>query len=56
MKAILEGLDEGDNQLILKQNNSKFVIYEILPRVYTIKDIAEAVYNMGDHKWTPQIE
>ena len=49
---IVVGLDEGDIQLILKQNNSNFVTYELSPGIYTIKDISEAVYTMGDHEGT----
>ena len=50
------GLDEYDIQLILKQCNSSFVIYEVSPRIYSIKDISEAVYTMGDHDVTLQYE
>ena len=32
------------------------MIYELSPGIYTIKDISEAVYTMGDHKGTQQIE
>ena len=35
---ILAGLDEDDNQLILKQYNSKFKTYKIFPGAYTFKD------------------
>ena len=48
------GLDEDDVQLILKQYKSNFVIYELSPGIYTIKDIAEAVYPMDDHERTFQ--
>ena len=34
---IVVGLDEDDVQLFLKQYNSKFVIYEFLPEVYSIE-------------------
>ena len=33
---IVVGFDEDDIQLILKQYNSKFVTYELLPGIYTI--------------------
>ena len=33
------GLDEDDKQLILKQNSSNFVTFEISLSIYTIKDI-----------------
>ena len=50
------GLDEDDLQLILKQCNSNFVTYEIVPGIYSIKDSSEAVHSMGDHEGTLQIE
>ena len=53
---IVIGLDEGDFQLILKQYFSKSVTYEILTGIYTITDISEVVYTMGDHEGTHQIE
>ena len=53
---IVVGLNEDDIQLILKQYISSFVTYELSPRIYTIEDIAEAVYTMDDHKGTLQIE
>ena len=45
---IVVGLDEKDNQLFLKQYKSNCVIYKIMPGVYTIRDIPEDVYKMGD--------
>ena len=36
----------------MKQYNSNFVTYETTPGIYTIKDIAEAVYPLGDHEGT----
>ena len=53
---IVLGLDEDDIHMILRQYNSNFVIYELSLGFYTIKDISEAVYAMGDHKGTLQIE
>ena len=47
---IVVGLDEDDIRLILKQYNEKFVTYEIPPVIYTIKDLQEAIYPLGDHK------
>ena len=44
------GLDKDDIQLIFKQNNLSS------PRIYSIKDISEAVYVIGDHEGTLQIE
>ena len=53
---IVVGLDEDDIQLILKQHHSNFVIYDLSPRIFTIKDISEAVDTMGDHERTPKVE
>ena len=53
---IVVGLDEDDIQLIVKQNNANFVFYELDPANYTIEDLQEAVYPLGDHKGTLQIE
>ena len=44
------------SQLILKQYNSNFVTYKITPGVYTIKDLSEAVYTMGELEKFLQIE
>ena len=53
---VVIGLDEDDIQLKVKQHNSNFVTYEIPPGVYSIKDISEVVYTIGDHKGTLRIE
>ena len=53
---VVVGLDEGDIQLILKQYKLNFVTYELLPRIYRVKEISEAVYTMGDHEGTLPIE
>ena len=53
---IAVGLDEDDIQLILIQYNSNFVAHEIFLGVYSIKGISEAVYTMGDHEGTLQID
>ena len=53
---ILVGLDEDDIQLILEQYSSNFVTYEIPHGIYSIKDISDAVYTMGDHDGTLQDE
>ena len=53
---IIIGLEEDDIQLILKQYNEKFVSYELDPGNYTIEDIQKAVYSLGDHEGTLQIE
>ena len=45
-------LDDHDIQVILKPCNSIFFTYEITPGIYSIKDVSEAVYTMGDHEGT----
>ena len=42
--------------MVLQQHNSNFVTHEIPPNIYTIKDISEAVYTIGDHEGTQQLE
>ena len=50
-RKIVVGLDEDDDiQLILKQYNSNFVTYELSPGFYSIRDISEVVYTMGEHE------
>ena len=39
-----------------KQYNSLFVTYELSTKIYSIKDISEAVYSMGDLERTLKIE
>ena len=53
---IVVSLDEDDIQLILKQYNAHFVTYEIDPSNYTIEDLQEAVYPLGDDEGALQIE
>ena len=53
---IAVGLEEDDIQLILKQYNGKVVSYELDPGNYTIEEIQKAVYALGDHEGTLQIE
>ena len=53
---IVVGLDEDDIRLILKQYNANCVTYELDPDIYTIEDLQEAVYPLGDHERTLQIE
>ena len=53
---IVIGLEEDYIQLILKQFNEKLVTYEVDPSNYTIEDIQKAVYPLGDHECTLQIE
>ena len=50
------GLEEDNIQLDLKQNNEKFITYELDPGNCTIKDLKQAVYPLGDHEGTLQIE
>ena len=54
--GILVGLDEEDIQLFLKQSNSNSVTYELSPGIYSMNDISEGVYKMGDHEGPLQIE
>ena len=42
--------------MILKQYVSSFVRYELDPGTYTIEDISEVFYKIGDHKGTLQFE
>ena len=53
---VVVGLDEGDIQMILKHNNANFVNCDLDPGIYTIEDLQEAVYLLGDHEGTIQIE
>ena len=53
---IVVSLNEDDIQLILKHYNSSFASHESSPIFYTIKDISEAIYTMGDHEGTLQID
>ena len=50
------GLDEKFIQLILKQYNSFFFIFELSPSIHTVKDVSEVVHTMGDHDITLRIE
>ena len=49
-------MDEDDIQLILKQYNSSSVIYEVSSGIYSMKNLSEAVFTMGDHEGTLKIE
>ena len=53
---IVVGLEEDNIQLILKQYNEKFITYELDPGNHTIEDLKKAVYPLGDHEGTLQIE
>ena len=52
---IVIGLEEDEIQLILKQYNEKIITYELDSGNYTIEDLQEAVYPLGDHEATLQI-
>ena len=47
---IVVGLDENDIQLILKQYNSNFALFEKSPGTYSTKDLQEAVHHEGTLK------
>ena len=49
------GLDEDEIQLTFRQFNSNFVTYDLLPGIYSIRDISEAVYTVRDYGGTLQI-
>ena len=51
---IVLGLEENVIELILKPYTSDFIIYELPPIIYSIKDISEVVYTMGNHEGTLQ--
>ena len=53
---VVVGLEEDNIQSILKQYNEKFITYELGPGNYTIDDLQKAVYPLGDHEGTLQIE
>ena len=53
---IVDGLDEEDIQLILKENNSHFITYELNPGIYTIQDISDAIQTFSDHMEIIQLE
>ena len=49
-------MNENDIQLISKQYSSHFVTYEVSPGIYTIKNLSDAVYPLGDLEGTLRIE
>ena len=53
---IVVGLDEHDIRLFSKQYNANYVTYELDPSKYTIEDLQKAVYPLGDHEGTLQID
>ena len=53
---VVDVLDEERSQLILKQYSSIFFTYALTPGIYSIKNISEAVYTMGDHEGTLKVK
>ena len=51
LRTVIE-LNEDDIQSISKPYNANFVTHGLSPGIYTIKDISEAVYTMGDQERT----
>ena len=39
-------LVEDDNRLVLDEYNSSFIIYELEPGIYTVRDLSEAIFNI----------
>ena len=54
--GIVVGLDEEENQLILKGYNSHFITYELTPGIYTIQNISDAIHTFSGHSEIIQIE
>ena len=50
------GLDGLDIRLILKHFNSNSKTYDIPLSIYSIEDVSEAVYSMGNHDGTFRLE
>ena len=50
------GLDEEDIQLSLKQYNSHFITYELLPGIYKIQDVSDAIHTFSGHSEIIQVE
>ena len=53
---IVVGLEEKDIQLILKQYNSQFITHELIPGIYTIQVISDAIHSFSGHSEIKQIE
>ena len=53
---VVVGLEEDNIRLILNQYSENFITYELDPGNYTIEDLQEAVYPLGDHENTLQIK
>ena len=53
---IVVGLDEEDFQLILKEYNSHFIVYELTPGIYTIQDISDTIHTFSGHSEIIEIE
>ena len=49
-------MNEDDIHLFIKQYTSHFITYEISTGIYSIKDVSDAVYTMGDHEGTIEID
>ena len=52
----VEGLDEDDILLILKQRISYFVTYELTPGIYTIQDDSDTIHTFSGHNEIIEIE
>ena len=50
------GLVEKDIQLILKENNSHFITYELSPGIYTMQDISDTIHTFSGHSDIIEIE
>ena len=53
---ILVGSDEDDLRLILKEEKSNSVTYEIPSGIYSMKNISDVVYTKDDHDGTLKID
>ena len=52
----VNGLDEEDIRLFLKQYNSHFITYELTLGIYRIQDILNAIHTFSGHTEVIQIE
>ena len=53
---IVVGLNEEDFRLILKQNNSHCITYDLTPGIYGIQDISNAIHTFSGHTEIIQID
>ena len=44
-------LVEDDFRLVLIEYNSSFITYDLLPGIYTFKDLSEALFNIFQHEY-----